>query len=408
MPVVRNLARVAALTIASWSFAAGAQPSFVPVFKDNFPDPHVVLHNGEFIAYSTNDDTNLPMLRSKDLINWSRVMHPERPGKRLDGLPQLGAWAKEGYTWAPEVMKVGNQWLLYYTAAHRSRNVQCIGVAAAANPTGPFVDTSSEPMVCQFDIGGTIDANPFRDADGKLYLYFKNDGNRVRQDTMLWGQQMSPDGLKVVGPAAALAKNDKKWEMNLVEAPFMLRSPGGYQLFYSAAFFGWSERERLSPYATGYAQCAGPLGPCTDAPENPLLNSFNDREAGCLSGPGHPGIFQVGQRHFMAFHAWSATSGCRKSEDERYLYVAPLFWKDGKPQIAPSLREQGQAIISALPGARAPTSTATRARRSRHGTMRAAGPSTASTSPIPCGSTATSKCRSSRSAARARTSFSAF
>ena len=41
----------------------------------------------------------------------------------------------------------------------------------------------------------------------------------------------------------------------------------------------------------------------------------------------------------MAFHAWAATSGCRKAADERYLYVAPLFWKDGKPQLGPSLRE---------------------------------------------------------------------
>jgi hypothetical protein len=40
----------------------------------------------------------------------------------------------------------------------------------------------------------------------------------------------------------------------------------------------------------------------------------------------------------MAFHAWAATKGCRKAEDERYLYVAPLFWKDGKPQLSPSLR----------------------------------------------------------------------
>ena len=341
MPVLRKSARLAALTLASWAFAASAEPSFVPVFRDNFPDPHVILHNGQFIAFSTNEGENLPMLRSKDLVHWSRVT--DSSGRRIDGLPRLGAWAKTGFTWAPEVMKVGNQWLLYYTGAHRSRNVQCLGVAAAASPTGPFVDASPEPMVCQFDLGGTIDANPFRDADGKLYLYFKNDGNRVGKSSAIWGQQMSPDGLKVVGPAAALARDDAKWEMGLVEAPFMVRSPAGYQLFYSAAFFGWNDKERLSNYATGYAQCSGPLGPCTDAPENPILNSFRDRDAGCLSGPGHPGIFQVGQRHFMAFHGWATTSGCRKAEDERHLYVAPLFWKEGKPQLGPSLRERRQA-----------------------------------------------------------------
>jgi hypothetical protein len=40
----------------------------------------------------------------------------------------------------------------------------------------------------------------------------------------------------------------------------------------------------------------------------------------------------------MSFHAWASTGGCRKADDKRYLYIAPISWKDGKPQIAPSLR----------------------------------------------------------------------
>jgi hypothetical protein len=40
----------------------------------------------------------------------------------------------------------------------------------------------------------------------------------------------------------------------------------------------------------------------------------------------------------MSFHAWDASSGCRKVDDNRYLYIAPIFWKDGKPQIGISLR----------------------------------------------------------------------
>jgi hypothetical protein len=119
----------------------------------------------------------------------------------------------------------------------------------------------------------------------------------------------------------------------------MFRSLAGYELFFSGGFFGWNPEEGgLSPYAMGYASCSGPLGPCTPAKENPLLHSFNDREAGCLSGPGHQSIFTVGTRTFISFHAWEASSGCRKQDDRRYLYVAPLFWKDGKPQIGPSLR----------------------------------------------------------------------
>ncbi len=325
--------------IAGLSAAAVAEPAFVPVYRENFPDPFIITYNGEFIAYATNDGINLPMLVSRDLVHWSPVRDPANPRSRRDGMPVLAPWVQEGRTWAPEVMKVGAKWLLYYTAHSRRRKVQCLGVAAADDPKGPFRDSSTEPLVCQYDQGGTIDANPFRDSDGKLYVYYKSDGNAVGKTTYIWGQRLSDDGLKVVGEAVPLIKDDAKWEWRLVEAPAMVRSPAGHQLFYSAAFFGWDPKESLSRYATSYATCAGPLGPCQDAPENPILNSFKDREAGCLSGPGHPAIFQVGARSFMAFHAWAATSNCRKSDDKRYLYVAPLFWDNGKPKLAPSLRK---------------------------------------------------------------------
>lgn len=342
MPVLRILTRIAAAVAATWSFAAAAEPSFVPVYRDNFPDPFIVMSKGEFVAYSTNDGPNLPMLSSLDLVHWSQVLGED--GKRADGMPQLAPWANKDRTWAPEVIQVGGKWLLYYTAANAKAKKQCVGVAVAGDPKGRFVDNSSQPLVCQIDQGGTIDADPFRDSDGKLYLYYKSDGNAVGKHTIIWGQRLADDGMSVIGQPVALIQDDQPWEWRLIEAPSMVKAPNGYQLFYSAAFFGWEyPKERLSNYATGYASCAGPLGPCKDAPENPILHSFNDREAGCLSGPGHPAIFEVGQRHFIAFHAWAATSGCRPLDPKRYLYIAPLFWKDGKPQIGPSLRERKAA-----------------------------------------------------------------
>jgi beta-xylosidase len=336
---LRSLLKAAALGLALLTTPAPAasDPSFVPVFRQNFPDAFVLLQGGRFIAYSTNDGPNVPMAISNDLVHWSFV--GDANGKRRDAMPQLGSWAKTGFTWAPEVLQLGSRYLLYYTASDKRKNAQCIGVASAADPLGPFVDSNAEPIVCQTDFGGSIDASPFRDADGKLYLYFKNDGNRVHARTSLWAQPLAADGLSVTGQPVELLKDDQGWEERVVEAPTMVRSPAGYELFFSGGFFGWTPEEGgLSPYAMGYATCAGPLGPCTPAKDNPLLHSFSDREAGCLSGPGHQSIFTVGQRTFMSFHAWAANSGCRKADDKRYLYVAPIFWKDGKPQIAPSLR----------------------------------------------------------------------
>ena len=316
---------------------AAADPSFVPVFREDFPDAFVLLQGSRFIAYATNNGPNVPMAMSSDLVHWTFV--GDANGKPRDALPTLGSWAKKGFTWAPEVIQLGGRYLLYYTASDRRKNAQCIGVAVAADPLGPFVDSNPDPILCQTDLGGSIDASPFRDADGKLYLYFKNDGNRVHARTSLWGQALSPDGLTVSGQPVELLKDDQKWEDRVVEAPTMVRSPLGYELFFSGGFFGWNPEEGgLSPYAMGYASCSGPLGPCTAAAQNPILHSFSDRDAGCLSGPGHQSVFAVGARRFISFHAWEATPGCRKQDNRRYLYVAPLFWKDGRPQIGPSLR----------------------------------------------------------------------
>jgi len=333
--IVQRLAAAAGAVLCT---AAAPDSSFVPVFTENFPDPFVLLHGSQFIAYSTNDGPNVPVAISSDLIHWSFAVDPGQPGRRRDALPRLGSWAKQGFTWAPEVLQIGSKFLLYYTASDRRKNAQCIGAAIASDPLGPFIDSSLEPIVCQIDLGGSIDADAFRDDDGKLYLYFKNDGNRVGKHSSIWGQALSPDGLSVVGEPTALISDDKDWEQRLVEAPTMVRSPVGYELFFSAAFFGWNPEQRLSPYAMGYSSCTGPLGPCTKSPDNPILHSFNERNAGCLSGPGHQSIFRVGERRFMSFHAWAATRGCRKAGDKRELYIAPIFWKDGKPQIAPSLR----------------------------------------------------------------------
>lgn len=327
------IAAVAAVAAA----ASHADPSFVPVFRQNFPDAFVLPHGSEFIAYSTNDGPNVPMARSTDLVHWTFVGDPAT-GKERDALPKLGAWAKTGFTWAPEVVQIGAGYVLYYTASDVKRNAQCIGAAVSSDPYGPFVDNNPEPIVCQSDLGGSIDPDPFRDSDGKLYLYFKNDGNRVGKHSSIWVQQLAPDGMSVTGAAQELIHDDSPWEQRLVEAPTMVRTPSGYQLFFSGGYFGWNEDQSLSPYAIGYANCTSATGPCTKSRDDPILHSFNDRDAGCLSGPGHPSIFTVGARTFVSFHAWEATSGCRKVDNRRYLYIAPLFWKDGKPQFGPSLR----------------------------------------------------------------------
>lgn len=313
---------------------------FVPVFTTDFPDPFVLRHGTEFLAYATNaqgDRANVQMARSTNLVDWALVSD----GPKLhDAMPEMPAWARAGFTWAPEVLQTQNGFVLHFTAKDKNSGLQCLGAAFSPKAYGPFTSKATEPLICQTTIGGTIDSHAFRDSDGKLYLYYKNDGNnpQFKKATDIYVQRLTSDGLNVAGEAVSLLRNDVAWEAHVIEAPTMVRHQGRYFMFFSANHFGWETHQRLSPYAIGYAECKGPMGPCTDAPRNPILNSFNDRKTGCLSGPGHQSVFEVGGRQFISFHAWAATSGCRRFDNKRYLYVAPLLWKDGQPQIGISLR----------------------------------------------------------------------
>jgi beta-xylosidase len=94
------------LLLASSAASAAKEPAHLPVLRENFPDAHVISEgNGSYIAYATNSGENVPMAVSRDLINWTILKDPD--GSRADAMPTLAPWVKEGFTWAPEVMKVG-------------------------------------------------------------------------------------------------------------------------------------------------------------------------------------------------------------------------------------------------------------------------------------------------------------
>ena len=332
--------------LGACAFAANASskqdPAFVPVLSTDFPDPFILPWGGGYFAYATNAQgfaANVQMAMSRDLKNWM----PLKAGSVLhDALPNLPDWAAPGKTWAPEVLRNGNSYVLYFTAQERKSGLQCIGVAVSAtDPRGPFTPQGTAPLVCQRGEGGTIDASPFRDTDGSLRLLYKSDGNNPRflRPSRIFTQKMTADGLSLTGEPTELLRNDQHWEWRVVESPTMLRSPdGSYILLFSANHYGWEADQRLSNYAIGYARCKTADGPCVKAEENPILKSYNSAEDGCLSGPGHQTVFTANDRTYAVFHAWSATAKCRPAGKNRFMYVAPLEWKGDTPVISKNVR----------------------------------------------------------------------
>lgn len=285
----------------------------VPVFDGDFADPFLLLDRAYYL-YSTNTaGSNLPVIRSVSGVQ----------GQQLDdGFPVLPAWVEPGYTWAPSVLAVEDGYVLYYTARHRASGRQCIGVAVADRPEGPFVDEVGAPLICPLSLGGAIDASPFVDTDGTAYLYWKSDGNCCGITTELFGSRLSGDGERLEGPTVSLAHTSEGWEGPLIEGPSMVEADGRYVLFYSA------NRYDTPSYAVGFARCEGPLGPCTKPPGGPWLSRHGDAR-----GPGGQEFFldRRGNR-WMLYHAWVTDQTGYQNGGARALFMQEVgFDADGVP-----------------------------------------------------------------------------
>jgi hypothetical protein len=258
------------------------------VYPFDFPDPFVLTIGHTYFAYATNStEGNIQIIESNDLTHWSAVGN---------ALPNLPDWATPGGTWAPSVLQIGATFNLYYTAlvAGPAGGEECISVATATQPQGPFVDSSRAPLVCQVARNGSIDPFPFVDADGTPYLEWKSNGG-AGQPAMLWSQQLTPSGTGLAGstPSELLAA-DHGWDAGVIEAPDLFLSAGRYFLFYSGN--NWNS----SSYAVGVATCTGPLGPCTELTSKPILSSER-----YIAGPGGESVFTDSSgAPWIAFASW--------------------------------------------------------------------------------------------------------
>jgi beta-xylosidase len=288
-----------------------------PVIQTDFADPSILQVGSTWYAYATNGNgKNIQAASSTDLVHWTLLP---------DAMPKIASWAQpvSSYIWAPDVIQLGNQYVMYYVARDNVSNRQCVGAATSSNPAGPFVDSSNQALVCQSSQGGTIDPYPLLDGQ-TLYLYVKNDGNCCQLPTYIWVQQLTSDGLHVVGSPKSLIHNDHAWEGSVIEAPSMYKHNGRYYLFFSANDYSGSQ------YAIGYATCQTATGPCTQAPENPILAS-NLNQNPQLIGPGGQSVFTVGNQTWMVYHSWNESGGIQGTS--RYMWLSRINWVNNKPQV---------------------------------------------------------------------------
>jgi arabinan endo-1,5-alpha-L-arabinosidase len=298
-----------------------------PVFG-SFPDPMAHFTGVEYYAYSTG--SRFPVIRSTDLVNWETI------GTAFATSP---GWSS-GNPWAPSALAHSQPcadrppgstsnacYYLYYVGLNNQLATpsNCIGVATADAPAGPFRDhgilTRADgtvhpvrgPIGCGDSAGySNIDPAPFVDgATGKAYLYLSTGHDA----SGAWNRKagvipLAADRIRASSSRRVLFGATRSWEGGVVEGPWMHKRSSTYYLFYSGG--NWSD----ASYGMGYATSSSPTGTFFKASANPVLKS-----TAAVIGPGG-GSVTAGPHggDWMVYHGRAIAGG------PRTLRIDPLVW----------------------------------------------------------------------------------
>lgn len=199
-----------------------------PVLYSDYSDPDVVRVGDDFYmtASSFNCVPGLPVLHSRDLVNWELIGHaldrliPEE----VFSVPQHG-----NGVWAPCIRYHGHEFYIYYPDPDYG-----IYLTKARDPKGPW----SDPVLVKAG-KGLIDPSPLWDDDGKAYLAFAFAGSRAGIKSVLIVTGMNREGTLATGPEFMVF--DGHGEHPTVEGPKFYKRNGYYYIFAPAGgvTHGW-------------------------------------------------------------------------------------------------------------------------------------------------------------------------
>jgi beta-xylosidase len=158
-----------------------------PVLHADYSDPDAIRVGDDFYmtASSFNAVPGLPILHSKDLVNWTLIGHAL---KRQIPFEVFEKVQHGNGVWAPAIRYHNNEFFIYYPDPDFG-----IYLTKAKDPKGPW----SDPVLVQGG-KGLIDPCPLWDEDGKMYLVHAFAGSRAGIKSIIVVKQLNEDGDKVV------------------------------------------------------------------------------------------------------------------------------------------------------------------------------------------------------------------
>ncbi len=158
-----------------------------PILHADYSDPDVTRASDDYYmtASSFNAAPGLPILHSKDLVNWELINYalPKQVPVEHFNTPQHG-----NGVWAPAIRFHNNEFYIYWGDPDFG-----IYMVKTDDPAGDW----SAPVLVM-EAKGAIDPCPLWDDDGKAYLVHAWAGSRAGVKSLLTVHKMSPDGTKVL------------------------------------------------------------------------------------------------------------------------------------------------------------------------------------------------------------------
>ena len=238
-----------------------------PVLYADYSDPDICRVGDDYYmtASSFNCLPGLPILHSKDLVNWTIIGHAVASSlaPHSNTRPQHG-----NHIWAPCIRHHNGEFYIYWGDPD-----QGVYMVKTKDPRG----TWEEPVLVKA-AKGIIDTTPLWDEDGKVYLAHAYAGSRAGLKSVIAVCEMNAEGTKTIGPSRIIFDGHEAHQT--CEGPKFYKRNGYYYIFHPAGGVptGWQvvlrSKNVYGPYewktvlAQGNTPVNGPhQGGWVDTPE---------------------------------------------------------------------------------------------------------------------------------------------
>lgn len=277
-----------------------------PIIFADYSDPDVIRIGDDFFmtASSFNCVPALPILHSKDLLNWRLINHAiQRFKDPAFDIPQHG-----NGVWAPAIRYHQGTFYIYYGDPDRG-----IYMVKTKDPYGTW-----DPPVLIKKAYGNIDPCPFWDDDGKVYMVHAFAHSRAGIKSILQINELSSDGSRIVDKGRIVFDGHESHPT--IEGPKLYKRNGYYYIFAPAGGVssGWQTILRSKHI----------YGPYQD---KIVLEQGNTS----INGPHQGGWVELlsGENWFIHFQDHGAYG--------RVVHLNPVKWVDDWPLMGVDLDGNG-------------------------------------------------------------------